>query len=140
MWSNGGTSRLVLFFFLVLFSLQVFGQENETESKAQGQNWNELELLLTELEREAITLSDDSEKLRTLLLQAQIGLTELSSKLESSRIQASELSSSLALSATSFESFAQSELKERKSLKIELWVWRVTTVLGLVGIIAVLVK
>lgn len=83
-----------------------------------------LDALLSELSSEAGALSEDSERLKILLGQAQLELKTLSGRLDESRMQAAELSSSLKLSGESLATFAGSLSRWEKDHKVELWVTR----------------
>jgi hypothetical protein len=97
-----------------------------------GINWNELDLLLLNLSAEAESLRANSQSLSDSLQVALNGSKQLSSKLAKSQVLVSELRSSLLLSELSL-----SRLK--RTMDIELWVWRGVSAIGLASTLAVLI-
>lgn len=124
---------------LCLASASSWAQDTSSSpatSTAQESNWDTLDKLLTELASEAQTLSDDSEKLQSLLDQARIELVKLQAKLAQSQTDLSGLSDSLKLSASSLATCAES--LNRSAL--ELWIWRGATVAALVACLVIALK
>jgi len=100
----------------------------ETPLPVISPSWTALDDLLTELSSELESLSAESTKLQDLLAESKALSAKLSSELDASRTQAAELSTLLASSETSLTALEASMRKAH----IELWVWRFSTVAGLV--------
>jgi hypothetical protein len=90
---------------------------SSTPPEVHGLDWSELDSLLLNLSSEVTLLEETSRNLSNSLLEAQSSLETLSSKLQKSQAEASALRSSLRQSLDSLETL-------KRSMGIELWIWR----------------
>ena len=132
-----GLLFLLAFFFLAITSAQT--QEAESLTLPE-MNWQTLDQLLTQLEAETQTLSDDSEKLQDLLEQARGQLIALSLNLEKSQIALKESNYLLEQSEARLTAFELSWKKEQAQKSLELWIWRGAFGAATIGFILTLVK
>lgn len=87
-------------------------------------SWTAFDDLLTQLGIEASLLSEDSQRLAASLLVAQSRLDSLSSQLQSSQTEASELSRLLTRSSESLQISVESVRSALAARSLELWIWR----------------
>lgn len=134
-WRDLRPWLLLLLLVLCLGLSRVHGQVIESMPPPPGptpldssMSWTELDALFTELESEALNLSDESESLKALLERLKLESARLSSELAESRTLAAGLSISL---VDSVQSLNRLEL-QALAMRLELWLWRGATVAGLI--------
>lgn len=150
MWMRKAGRLLSLFVLCASLSAQALPSPSSSPSTGpssgisseQAASWQTLEMLLSLLDSESLTLISSSENLENLLKQALKDSQLLSTKLQLSETRLSELENSLALSAAQLQSSSLSLASVRtqvSQLSRERNLWRIVGVVGLAGTVAAVV-